>query len=53
MSWADYIARMEEMRGVYRVLVGKPEGKRPVSRLRRRQNDNINTLRTGDVDLRF
>jgi hypothetical protein len=26
MSWVDYIARMEEMRGVYKVLVEKPEG---------------------------
>jgi hypothetical protein len=32
---------MEEERGVYRVLVGKPEGKRPLGRPRRRWEDNI------------
>jgi hypothetical protein len=32
---------MDEGRGVYRVLVGKPEGKRPLGRLRRRWEDNI------------
>ena len=36
------LARMGEKRGVYRVLVGKPEGKRPVERPRRRWKDNIN-----------
>ena len=35
------MARMEEGRGVHRVLVGKPEGKSPVRRLRRRWEDNI------------
>ena len=35
------MARMGEGRGVYRVLVGKPEGKRPLRRLRRRWEDNI------------
>ena len=35
------MARMGEGRGVYRVLVGKPEGKRPLVRLRRRWEDNI------------
>jgi hypothetical protein len=39
--------------GVHRVLVGKPEGKRPLGRPRRKWEDNINTLRTGDADLRF
>ena len=34
---------MGERRGVYRVLVGKPEGKRPVGRPRRRWEDNIKT----------
>jgi len=33
--------RWEERRGVYRVLVGKPEGKRPLGRPRRRREDNI------------
>jgi hypothetical protein len=32
---------MEEGKGVYRVLVGRPEGKRPLERLRRRWEDNI------------
>ena len=35
------MARMEQGRGVYRVLVGKPEGKRPLGRHRRRWEDNI------------
>ena len=35
------MARMEEGRGVHKVLVGKPEGKRPVGRPRRRWEDNI------------
>ena len=34
---------MTEMRGAYRVLVGKPEGKRPLGRPRRRWEDNIKT----------
>jgi len=41
MRWAGNVARMGEKRGVYRVLVGKPEGKRPLGRLRRRWVDNI------------
>ena len=32
MKWATYVARMGECRGVYRVLVGRPEGKRPLGR---------------------
>ena len=40
MRWAGHVARMGEM-GVYRVLVGKPEGKRPLGRPRRRRVDNI------------
>ena len=35
------MARMEEERGVHKVLVGKPEGKRPLGRPRRRWEDNI------------
>jgi hypothetical protein len=38
---ARHVTRMGERRGVYRVLVGKPEGKRPLGRLRRRWEDNI------------
>ena len=36
MRWAGHVARMGEERGVHRVLVGKPEGKRPLGRPRRR-----------------
>jgi len=36
MRWAGLVARVRERRGVYRVLVGKPEGKRPLERFRRR-----------------
>ena len=41
MRWAGHVARMGEERGVYRFLVGKPEGKRPLGRPRRRWVDNI------------
>ena len=36
MRWAGHVARMGEERGVYRVLVGKPDGKRPLGRPRHR-----------------
>jgi len=39
--WTGNVARMGEERGVYRVLMGKPEGKRPLGRPRRRWVDNI------------
>jgi len=39
--WAGHAARVAERRGVYRVLVGKPEGKRPLWRPRCRWEDNI------------
>jgi hypothetical protein len=42
MRWAVHVARMREGRGVYRVLVGKPEGKRPLGRRRHRWENNIN-----------
>ena len=41
MRWAGHVARMGEDRGVHRVLVGEPEGKRPLGRPRRRWEDNI------------
>ena len=41
MRWAGHVARMGEDRGVHRVLVGKPEGKKPLGRPRRRWKDNI------------
>ena len=41
MRWARHVARMGEERGVYMILVGKPEGRRPVGRSRRRWVENI------------
>jgi hypothetical protein len=41
MRWAGHVARMGEGRVVYRVLMGRPEGKRPLGRPRRRWEDNI------------
>ena len=41
MRWAGHVTRMSEERGGYRVLVGKPEGRRPLGRPRRRWADNI------------
>jgi hypothetical protein len=41
MRWAGHVARMGEGRGVYKVLVGRPEGKRPLGRPTRRWEDNI------------
>jgi hypothetical protein len=41
MRWAGHVARMGEKRNVYRLLVGKPEGKRPLGRPRCRWVDNI------------
>ena len=40
-GWARHVARMEERRGVYKVLVGKPDGKRQLGRPRSRWEDNI------------
>jgi hypothetical protein len=41
MRWAGHVARKEEERKVYKVLVGKPEGRRPLGRRRRRWEDGI------------
>ena len=41
MRWVGHVARMGEGRSGHRVLVGKPEGKRPLGRPRRRWEDNI------------
>jgi len=49
MRWAGHVARMGERRGVYRVLVGKPEGKRPLGRPRRRWEDNNNEMDLQEV----
>jgi hypothetical protein len=43
MRWTGHVARMGEGRGVYRVLVGRPESKRPLGRPRRRWENNIKT----------
>jgi hypothetical protein len=50
MRWAGHVARMGEERKVYKVLVGKPEGKRPLRRLRRRWEDGIK-MYFAEVDL--
>jgi hypothetical protein len=54
MRWAGHVALMGEMRGAYNTLVGRPEGRRPLGRPRRRWEDNIRmNLREigfGDVD---
>ena len=58
MRWTGHVARMGEWRGVYRVLVGKPEGKMQLGRHPRRWEDNIKmdkydgSFRTGFVRLR-
>jgi hypothetical protein len=41
MRWAGHVARMGERRSVYRVVVWKPAGNRPLGRHRRRWGDNI------------
>jgi hypothetical protein len=41
MRWAGYVARMGEKRNAYGLLVGKPEGRRPLGRQKRRWLDNI------------
>jgi hypothetical protein len=54
MRWAGHVARMGKKRNTYRLLVGKPEGKRPLGRPRRRWMDNIRMdlgeVGWGDVD---
>jgi hypothetical protein len=41
LRWAGHVARMEEGRSVFKILTGKPTGKRSLGRLRRRWDDNI------------
>jgi hypothetical protein len=41
LRWAGHVARMEKGRGVYRVLAGRPKGKRPLGRPRHRWKDDI------------
>jgi hypothetical protein len=54
MRWVGHVARMGEKRNMYRLLVGKPEGKRPLGRPRRRWADNVRMdleeVGWGDVD---
>jgi hypothetical protein len=51
MRWDGHVARMGERRGAYRVLVGRPEGKRPLGRPRRRWENNIKMdLRETGID---
>jgi hypothetical protein len=54
MRWAGHVARMWENRNAYRLLVGKPEGKKPLGRPRRRWVDNIRMglreVGCGDMD---
>jgi hypothetical protein len=54
MRWAGHVACMVEVRGAYNILVGRPEGRRPLGRPRRRWEDNIKMdlgeIGFGDVD---
>jgi hypothetical protein len=54
MRWAGHVARMREVRGAYNILVGRPEGRRPLGRPRRRWEDSIKMdlreIGFGDVD---
>jgi hypothetical protein len=55
MRWVGHVAPMAEVRGAYIILVGRPEGRRPMGRLRHRWEDNIKVdlweIGFGDVDL--
>jgi hypothetical protein len=54
MRWAGHVAHMGEVTGAYYILVGKPEGRRPMGRPRHRWEDNIKMdlreIEFGDVD---
>jgi hypothetical protein len=54
MQWVEHVARMGEVRGAYNILVGRPEGRRPLGRPTRRREDNIKMdlreIGFGDVD---
>ena len=41
LRWAEHVARMDEGRGPFKILTGKPTGRRPLGRPRRRWEDNI------------
>jgi hypothetical protein len=49
MRWTGHVARIGEVRGAYNILVGEPEGRRPLGRPRHRWEDNIKRV-LGDVD---
>jgi hypothetical protein len=50
VRWAGHVARMEEGRGIYRILIGRLKGKRPLGGPRRRWEDNIKLeLRQGSM----
>ena len=42
LRWAGHVARMEEGRSAFKILIGTPAGKRPLGRPRRRWEDNLN-----------
>jgi hypothetical protein len=42
IGWVGHVACMGEVRGAYRILVGRPEGRRPLGRPTRRWEDNVN-----------
>ena len=53
MRWAKHVARMGDRSGVFRALVGKPEGKRPLGRPRHRRDDikmDIQEVECGGMD---
>jgi hypothetical protein len=54
MRWAGHVACMGEVSGAYNILVGRPEGRRPLGRPRRRWEDNIKIdlreIGLGEVD---
>jgi hypothetical protein len=50
MRWEEHVARMEEKRNAYRILVGKSEGKRPLGIPRRRWVDNIKWMGWYELD---
>jgi hypothetical protein len=54
MTWAGHVGNMGEVRGAYNILVGRPEGRRPLGRPRHRWKDNIKMdlreIGFGDVD---
>jgi hypothetical protein len=54
IRWAGHVARMGKVRGAYNILVGRPEGRRPLGRHKRRWEDNIKMdlreIGIGDVD---